>query len=74
LRCFGFIKEEIMSTDNPQADVRTMLQRFQDGYTKRDISKLDDFIDLFAAGLDKRLPVETHFKYTPVQAVLRPSA
>jgi len=28
-------------------EVRNVLQKFQDGYTKRDVGKLDEFIDLF---------------------------
>jgi hypothetical protein len=37
-----------MRGDEPVADVRKVLQRFQDGYTARDLDQLDDFMDLFA--------------------------
>lgn len=32
--------------------VRAVLQRFQDGYTQRDVSRLDAFMTLFAAGAE----------------------
>ena len=31
-------------------EVRQVLQKFQDGYTARDVSKLDEFMELFAPG------------------------
>ena len=37
-----------MSTQNETEQVRTILQKFQDGYTTRDKSKLDEFMELFA--------------------------
>ena len=30
-----------------QAEIRSLLQRFQEGYTRRDISQVDPFMDLF---------------------------
>ena len=33
--------------DNPTIEVQQLLQRFQDGYTARDLSKLDEFMQLF---------------------------
>ena len=37
-------------TDIPiESEVRTLLQRFQDGYTRRDVGRIDAFMDLFAA-------------------------
>jgi hypothetical protein len=41
--------------DNPVKDVRDVLQRFQDGYTTRDLSKLDEFMDLFFPSDDVEL-------------------
>lgn len=32
------------------AEIRQVLQNFQDGYTARDISKLDEFMKLFLPG------------------------
>lgn len=34
----------------PTEEVRQVLQRFQDGYTARDVSRLDEFMELFAPG------------------------
>ena len=36
-------------TDSDAAAVRAALQRFQDGYTARDVARLDGFMTLFAA-------------------------
>lgn len=33
-------------------EVRAILQRFQDGYTARDVSQLDEFMTLFAPDED----------------------
>ncbi len=33
-------------------EVRATLQRFQDGYTARDVTKLDEFMTLFAPDED----------------------
>lgn len=44
-----------MQTDDLTTQVRVVLQRFQDGYTARDLSRLDDFMELFAAGDDTEL-------------------
>lgn len=32
---------------NPQQEIRTLLQTFQDGYTRRDVSQVDAFMNLF---------------------------
>ena len=37
-----------MSTLDESTQVREVLQKFQDGYTTRDKSKLDEFMQLFA--------------------------
>ncbi len=37
-----------MPTSDERSLVRAVLQKFQDGYTTRDKSKLDDFMELFA--------------------------
>jgi ketosteroid isomerase-like protein len=34
---------------NPQDEIRSLLQAFQDGYTRRDISQVDSFMELFTA-------------------------
>jgi hypothetical protein len=34
---------------NPEAEIRTLLQQFQDGYTRRDRHQLDAFMALFTA-------------------------
>lgn len=44
-----------MQADDPIAQVRAVLQRFQEGYTDRDLSRLDDFMELLAAGADTEL-------------------
>ena len=36
-----------MKPENDPAHVRSVLQKFQDGYTARDIAKLDEFMKLF---------------------------
>jgi len=36
-------------------EVRNVLQRFQDGYTARDLTTLDDFMDLFVSSDDAEL-------------------
>jgi ketosteroid isomerase-like protein len=41
--------------DDSITRVRQVLQHFQDGYTARDISKLDEFMTLFIAGDDAEL-------------------
>jgi len=33
----------------PQADIRSLLQTFQDGYTRRDVTQTDSFMELFTA-------------------------
>lgn len=40
---------------DPTSEVRQILQRFQDGYSARDKSKLDDFMELFVPGDDAEL-------------------
>jgi len=37
------------------AEVRNMLQRFQDGYTARDLTTVDEFMDLFVSSNDVEL-------------------
>ncbi len=37
------------------AEVRKVLQRFQDGYTARDLATLDEFMDLFVSGNEVEL-------------------
>jgi len=44
-----------MRTDDAIAEVREVFHRFQDGYTARDISKLDEFMDLFVPDEDAEL-------------------
>lgn len=34
---------------SPESEIRTLLQRFQDGYTRRDLSAVDAFMELFTA-------------------------
>jgi hypothetical protein len=34
---------------NAQLEIRELLQRFQDGYTRRDLGAVDEFMDLFTA-------------------------
>lgn len=34
---------------NPQDEIRQLLQKFQDGYTHRDLMQVDAFMDLFTA-------------------------
>ena len=41
--------------DSPVKEVRDVLQRFQDGYTTRDLSKLDEFMGLFFPSDDVEL-------------------
>jgi len=31
------------------SEIRTTLQKFQDGYTARDVARLDDFMQLFVS-------------------------
>lgn len=33
---------------NPQHEIRLLLQTFQDGYTRRDLTQVDSFMELFA--------------------------
>jgi ketosteroid isomerase-like protein len=33
---------------NPQKEIRLLMQTFQDGYTRRDLSRTDSFMELFA--------------------------
>ena len=33
---------------NPLQEIRSLLHKFQDGYTHRDVAQLDAFMDLFA--------------------------
>jgi hypothetical protein len=39
-----------MQAEGAVAKIREALQRFQDGYTARDVSNLDEFMDLFVPG------------------------
>lgn len=32
---------------NPQDEIRSLMQTFQDGYTRRDLSRVDSFMELF---------------------------
>lgn len=32
---------------DPQQEIRALLRTFQDGYTRRDLSQVDAFMDLF---------------------------
>lgn len=41
--------------DDATAEIRQVLQRFQDGYTLRDIEQLDEFMELFVPGSDAEL-------------------
>ena len=40
---------------NATTEIQKVLQRFQDGYTARDIAKLDEFMKLFVSGGDIEL-------------------
>ncbi len=44
-----------MARDNAAAQVREVLQRFHEGYIARDLSRLDEFIQLFAQEGDAEL-------------------
>jgi hypothetical protein len=44
-----------MQAENTAAQVRDALQRFQDGYTARDLSRLDQFMELFVRESDAEL-------------------
>lgn len=44
-----------MQADNPTTEIRDVLQRFQDGYTARDLSRLDEIMDLFVQRDDAEL-------------------
>jgi hypothetical protein len=44
-----------MQAGSAVTEVRETLRRFQDGYTARDLSALDEFVDLFAPGEDGEL-------------------
>ena len=44
-----------MQADVPVSEVRHALQRFQDGYTARDTSRLDEFMGLFVQGDEAEL-------------------
>lgn len=35
--------------DSPEQEIRLLLQTFQDGYTHRDLSQVDAFMQLFTA-------------------------
>ena len=48
LQDFFYCKGVSMSKQSEIQQVRDLLQKFQDGYTVRDLSKLDQFMDLFA--------------------------
>ncbi|MCU0485411.1 MAG: nuclear transport factor 2 family protein [Anaerolineales bacterium] len=37
-----------MNTPENRSEIQTMLQKFQDGYTAREVWRLDDFMQLFA--------------------------
>ena len=41
--------------DNLTREVRQVLQRFQDGYITRDMSKLDEFMEIFFPSDDVEL-------------------
>jgi len=41
--------------DDPTKEIKQILQSFQDGYIARDISKLDQFIELFLPGDESEL-------------------
>jgi hypothetical protein len=41
--------------DHSIGEIRSVLQRFQDGYTARDLAKLDEFMTLFASAEDIEL-------------------
>ena len=34
---------------DPHAEIRALLQTFQDGYTRRDVTQTDDFMELFTS-------------------------
>lgn len=40
---------------DPATEIQTTLQRFQDGYIARDVTKLDEFMDLFIPGGEAEL-------------------
>ncbi len=35
-----------------EQEIRELLERFQDGYTKRDLSQVDAFLDLFTSDIE----------------------
>lgn len=37
---------------NPQAEIQALLHAFQDGYTRRDLSRLDEFMTLFTPEIE----------------------
>ena len=47
------LQEEIIQ--DSVAEVRNVLQRFQDGYTARDLTTVDEFMDLFVSSNDVEL-------------------
>ena len=40
---------------NADTEIQQVLQNFQDGYTERNVAKLDDFMKLFVHGDDTEL-------------------
>ncbi len=43
-----FANRELIAWKKSIEEVRAVLQRFQDGYLARDVTKLDEFMTLFA--------------------------
>src|ERR1051325_10217185 len=37
---------------NPQDEIRSLLQTFQDGYTHREVNQVDSFMELFSPGAE----------------------
>jgi len=44
---FGRLKPRLEMNNQNISDVRTVLQKFQDGYAARDLARLDEFMQLF---------------------------
>ncbi len=49
------INQEVVTMYDATTEIRQVLQRFQDGYTLRDIEQLDEFMKLFVPGSETEL-------------------
>jgi hypothetical protein len=48
-------QQEFVNMNGSIAEIRQVLQRFQDGYTERNLVRLDEFMELFVPGNDAEL-------------------